>query len=69
MKSLFTIPPVKSEEELLARVMAEEDDGLQGIGNRVYKNMVRRYRVYVEALVVPSSPSCICLASILGRCP
>ena len=37
-----------SEEDLLARVMAATDDGLQGIGDRAYENMVCRYRVCVE---------------------
>ena len=37
-----------SEDELLARVMAAADVGLSGIGDRVYQNMVRRYRVCVE---------------------
>ena len=30
------------------RVMVAADVGPQGIGDRVYKNMVRRYRVCVE---------------------
>ena len=37
-----------SEEDLMAWIMAEADIGLQDIGDRVYENMVRRYRVYVE---------------------
>ena len=46
------------EEDLLARVMAAEDVGLLGIGNHVYGNMVRRYRVFVEVAVITASPSC-----------
>ena len=30
------------------RVMAEADVGLQGISDRVYQNMVHRYRVCIE---------------------
>ena len=39
---------VESEEDLLARVMAAENVTLPGIGDRVYKNMVRRYRECAE---------------------
>ena len=48
MKSLVYETPVDSEEDLLARIMAAADVGLQGIGDHVYQNMVRRYRVCVE---------------------
>ncbi|KAJ8866390.1 hypothetical protein PR048_032233 [Dryococelus australis] len=40
--------PVESEEDLLARIMAAEELGLPGIGDRVYRNMVRRYHVCVD---------------------
>ena len=39
---------VDSEEDLLAQVMAAMDVGLQGIGDCVYENMVRRYHARVE---------------------
>ena len=48
MKSLDYETSVDSQEDLLARVMAATFVGLQDIGDRVYENMVRRYRVYVE---------------------
>ena len=48
MKSLVYEIPVDSEEDLLARVLAAEGAGLQGIGDGVYQNVVRRYRVCVE---------------------
>ena len=48
MKSFVYKTPVDSEEDLLARVMAAADIGKKGIGDRVYENMVRRYRVCVE---------------------
>ena len=37
-----------SEKDLLACVMAAAYVGLQDIGDHVYQNMVRRYRVCVE---------------------
>ncbi|KAJ4429528.1 hypothetical protein ANN_21697 [Periplaneta americana] len=36
------------EEDLLVQIMAIADIGLPDIGDRVYRNMVRRYRVCVE---------------------
>ena len=36
------------EKDLLARVMSVADIAPPGIGDRVYQNMVRRYRVCVE---------------------
>ena len=39
-----------SEEDLLAQVIAATGVGLQGIGDRVYKNMVLRYLVCVEVI-------------------
>ena len=48
--------PVDSEEELLVRVMAAADVGLQGVGDRVSGDMVRRYRVCVEATGHQSEP-------------
>ena len=48
MKSLVYETPVDSEEDLLARGMTAADVGLQGIGDRVYRNMARRYVVCVE---------------------
>ena len=48
MKSIIYETSVNSEEDLLARVMAAADVGLQRIGDRVYQNMVRRYCVCVE---------------------
>ena len=50
MKGLVYETPVDSEEDLLAPVMAAADVGLQGIGDRVYENIVRRlmYPVCVE---------------------
>ena len=47
MKSLIHETPVDSDD-LLARVTAAVDVGLQGTGDRVYENMLRRYRVCVE---------------------
>ena len=37
--------------------LAAADVGLPGIGDRVYQDMVRRYRVLVKSLVVTSSTS------------
>ncbi|KAJ8878367.1 hypothetical protein PR048_018944 [Dryococelus australis] len=48
MKGMNYKTPVESEEDLLARVMAAADLGRPGIGDRVYQNMVRRYRVCVR---------------------
>ena len=48
---------VESEEDLLAWVMAAADVVLPGIGDRVYQNMVQKYRVCVEVAVVTSNPS------------
>ena len=48
MKILVYETPVDSEEDLLARVIAAADVGLPRVGDRVYENMVRRYRVCVE---------------------
>ena len=48
MKSLVYETPVDSEEDLLARIMAAADVGLPDIGDHVYQNMLRRYRVCVE---------------------
>ncbi|KAJ8868715.1 hypothetical protein PR048_030254 [Dryococelus australis] len=48
MKGLIYQTSVESEEELLAWVMAVADLGRPGIGDRVYQNMVRRYRVCVR---------------------
>ena len=48
MKSFIYETPVDSEEDLLARVMAAADVGLPSIGDRVYENMVRWYRVCGE---------------------
>ena len=48
MKSLIYETPVESEEDRLARVMAAVDVGLTAIGDHVYQNTVRRYRVCVE---------------------
>ncbi|KAJ8866211.1 hypothetical protein PR048_032054 [Dryococelus australis] len=42
------ITPVESEEGLLARIMAAADLGRPRIGDRVYQNMVHRYRVCVR---------------------
>ena len=59
MNMVYEIP-VDSMEDLLARVMVAADVGLQGIGDRVYENMVQYVgTVYVfKSLVVTSSPSC-----------
>ena len=43
MKSLVYETPVDSEKNLLARVMAAADVGLQDTGDRVNENMVCRY--------------------------
>ena len=43
MKSVICETPVESEENLLARVMAAAD-----VGDRVYYNMIFRYRACVE---------------------
>ena len=50
MKSLVYETPVDSEQDLRVRIMFAADDGLQGLGDRVYENMVglRRYCVFVE---------------------
>ena len=48
MKSLIYETSVASEEDLLARVMAATDVGGPRIGDRVYQNMVRMYRNYVD---------------------
>ena len=45
---------MESEEDLLTRVMAAADVGLSDVGDRVYQNMVRRYRVRVEVVGRPS---------------
>ena len=39
---------MESEEDPLALVTASADVGLPGIGDRVYQNMVSRYRVCAE---------------------
>ena len=48
IKSLVYKTPVGSEENLMVRVMAAVDGGLQGIGDHVYQNMVCRYCVCIE---------------------
>ncbi|KAJ8866317.1 hypothetical protein PR048_032160 [Dryococelus australis] len=48
MKGHIYETPVNSEEDLLAQIIAAADLKLPGIGDRVYQNMVRRYRVCVE---------------------
>ena len=48
MMSLVYEIPVDSEEDLLVRVMAATDVGLQGIGDILYENMIRMHRVCVE---------------------
>ena len=50
MKSLIYEAIGKSEVQLLARVMAAADIDLpdRPIGDRVYQNIVRRYRAWVE---------------------
>ena len=48
MKNLIYEIPVESEEDLLARVMAAADVGGPEIDDRVYHNMIRRYRICVE---------------------
>ncbi|KAJ8876752.1 hypothetical protein PR048_021199 [Dryococelus australis] len=47
-KGVIYETPVESEEDLLAWIMAAEDLGLPGIGDRVYQNIVRRYRDCVD---------------------
>ena len=42
VKSFVYETPVNSEEDLLARIIAAADVGLQYIGDRVYEIMVRR---------------------------
>ena len=54
MKSLVYEIPVDSEEDLLVRVMAAVDVGLQGIGDRVYVGTV----YVLKSLVVTSNSSC-----------
>ena len=39
---------MNSEEDLLARIVAATDIGLQDISDLVYENMLRRYGVCVE---------------------
>ena len=48
MKSLVYETLVNSEVDLLAKVIAAADVGLQGIDDRMYANMVCRYHVCVE---------------------
>ena len=48
MKYLIYEIPVASEEDPLARVMAATDVGGRRIGDSVYQNMVRKYRICVE---------------------
>ena len=48
MKSLVYETFVDSEEDVLARVMAPADVGLQGIGDRVHENIVLRYFASVQ---------------------
>ncbi|KAJ8884525.1 hypothetical protein PR048_016382 [Dryococelus australis] len=47
-KGLNYETPLESEEALLVWIIAATDIGLLGIGDRVYQNMVRRYRVRVD---------------------
>ena len=57
----YTVPTyhVKSEEDLLSQVMAAADVGIPGIGDRLYQNMVRRYRVFVEVAGRHIEPSLV----------
>ena len=48
MKSLVYETSVDSKEELLTRIMAAADVGIQCNDDRVYEIMVRRYSVCVE---------------------
>ncbi|KAJ8881440.1 hypothetical protein PR048_017921 [Dryococelus australis] len=48
MKGLIYQTSVESEEELLVRIIAVANLGRPGIGDFVYQNMVRRYRVCVR---------------------
>ena len=59
MKSLVYETPVDSDEELLGRVMAAADVGLQSISDRVYQNMACRSVYVSKSLVVTLSPSCM----------
>ena len=48
MKSLNYQTPVEPDEDMLAQVMTAAEVRLSGIGNRVHKNSLRRYRVCFE---------------------
>ncbi|KAJ8897575.1 hypothetical protein PR048_002924 [Dryococelus australis] len=69
-----TFFPAESEEDLLARIMAAAYLGLPGIGDRVYQNMVRGYRVcvdvtgrHIEPFFSVCPPACLLVAKSAGE--